>query len=88
MAQRPLVTDRYEQPQRLVAGRRGAVSAVLILDGVLSPLNVPVLDTANFVGYVLWSVWLVAFAVLLVRRPAPAPARAFSRSWSGSRTRY
>ena len=58
---------------RVIAGRwftaLGAVSAVLILAGVLSPMNVPALDTANFVGYILWSAWLVAFAVLLVRRP-------------------
>jgi hypothetical protein len=50
----------------------GAVAAVLILGGVLSPLGIAVLDTANFVGYVLWSVWLVAFAVLLVRRRSAA----------------
>jgi hypothetical protein len=58
---------------RAIAGRwftaLGAVSAVLILAGVLSPLDLPAIDTANFAGYVLWSVWLVAFAVLLVRRP-------------------
>jgi hypothetical protein len=48
----------------------GAVSAVLIAAGVLSPLGVSILDTANFAGYILWSVWLVAFAVLLLRRPA------------------
>jgi hypothetical protein len=47
----------------------GAVSAVLILSGVLSPLDLPLVDTANFAGYVLWSVWLVAFGVLLLRRP-------------------
>jgi hypothetical protein len=46
----------------------GAVSAVLVLAGVLSPLNLPVIDTANFVGYVLWSVWLVLFAVVLLVR--------------------
>jgi hypothetical protein len=34
---------------------------------VLSPLNLPVIDQANFFGYVLWSAWLVAFAVLLLR---------------------
>ena len=59
---------------RLLAGRwftiLGAVSAVLILAGVLSPLNLPVIDLANFIGYVLWSIWLVAFGVLLLRRPA------------------
>ena len=39
-------------------------------------LRVPGVDLANFAGYVLWSLWLVAFAVLLVRRPAPVPAAA------------
>ena len=47
----------------------GGVSAILILAGVLSPLNLPVIDRANFVGYVLWSAWLVVFAILLLRRP-------------------
>ena len=47
----------------------GAVSAVLILAGALSPLNLPVIDHANFIGYVLWSVWLVIFAILLLLRP-------------------
>jgi hypothetical protein len=59
---------------RALAGRwftaLGGGSAVLILAGVLSPLDLPVIDTANFAGYVLWSVWLVAFGVLLWRRPA------------------
>jgi Domain of unknown function (DUF4386) len=44
----------------------GAVSAVLVLVGVLSPLGLPVVDTANFLGYVLWSAWLIAFAVVIV----------------------
>jgi hypothetical protein len=49
----------------------GATSAVLVLVGVLGPLDLPFVDLANFVGYVLWSVWLVVFAVvLLVRKPA------------------
>ncbi|MDF2143503.1 DUF4386 family protein [Knoellia sp. p5-6-4] len=48
----------------------GAVSAILIVAGVLSPLDLPIIDNANFVGYVLWSVWAIVFAVLLVvRRP-------------------
>ena len=47
----------------------GAVSAVLIFAGVLSPLDLPGIDVANFIGYVLWSLWLVIFAVLLLRRP-------------------
>jgi Domain of unknown function (DUF4386) len=48
----------------------GGAAAVLILAGVLSPLHVPGVDLANFIGYVLWSLWLVAFAIVLVRRPA------------------
>ncbi len=46
----------------------GGLSAVLVLAGVLSPLDLPGVDLANFVGYVLWSVWLVAFALVLLRR--------------------
>ncbi|MGD9526953.1 DUF4386 domain-containing protein [Pseudonocardia sp.] len=45
----------------------GGGSAFLVLVGVLSPLDLPVIDAANFVGYVLWSGWLVAFAVVLLR---------------------
>jgi len=59
----------------------GTVAAVLVLAGVLSPLDLPVIDLANFVGYVLWSVWLVVFGLLLLRRPrtgTAAPARARS----------
>jgi hypothetical protein len=53
----------------------GAVSAALILLGVASPLDLPLVDLLNFVGYVLWSAWLVAFAVvLLVRRRSPGTA--------------
>jgi hypothetical protein len=47
----------------------GGVSAVLILTGVFSPLALPGVDLANFIGYVLWSAWLIAFAIVLVRRP-------------------
>jgi hypothetical protein len=63
----------------------GSVSAALVLAGVLSPLDLPFVDSANFAGYVLWSVWLIAFATVLVRRhrrqsivpvpPAAAPVR-------------
>ena len=55
----------------------GAASAGLVLAGVLSPLSLPVIDTANFLGYVLWSLWLIAFAVVILvheRRAAAAPA--------------
>ena len=40
--------------------------------------DLPVIDTANFLGYVLWSVWLIAFAVVILvreRRAAAAPGR-------------
>jgi hypothetical protein len=55
----------------------GLASAGLILAGVLSPLGLPVIDAANFIGYVLWSLWLIAFAVVVLvhdRRTAIAPA--------------
>jgi hypothetical protein len=51
----------------------GMTAAALVVVGVLSPLDLPVVDTANFFGYVLWSLWLIAFGVLLLvreRRPA------------------
>jgi len=44
----------------------GLVSASLVLCGVLSPLGLPVIDTANFFGYVLWSLWLIAFGVVIL----------------------
>jgi hypothetical protein len=53
------------------------------LAGVLSPLDLPVIDLANFIGYVLWSIWLVAFGLLLLRRPrtpTATPARARSNA--------
>ncbi|MFN8049825.1 MAG: DUF4386 family protein [Acidimicrobiales bacterium] len=45
----------------------GGISAVMILAGVLSPLDIDAIDGINFAGYVLWSVWLVWFAVALLR---------------------
>ena len=59
----------------------GAVAAVLVLAGVLSPLGLPVIDTANFFGYVLWSVWLIAFGVvILVHERRPTASSATSRA--------
>ncbi len=54
----------------------GGVAAALILMGVLSPLALPLVDLANFGGYVLWSAWLLIFAAVLVRRGTPQPSRA------------
>lgn len=67
---------------RTLAGRwftvLGGVSAALIAAGVVSPLHVPGVDFANFIGYVLWSGWLLAFAVVLLRSPADRPVLAGS----------
>ena len=54
----------------------GLASAALVFVGVFSPLDLPVVDTANFFGYVLWSLWLIAFGVVILvrsRRVAPWP---------------
>ena len=57
---------------RTLAGRwfatLGVASAALVLVGVLSPLELPVVDTANFIGYILWSVWLISFGLVLLAR--------------------
>jgi hypothetical protein len=49
-------------------GVLGAAAAAMVFTGVFSPLDVPAVDTANFFGYVLWSLWLVAFGVVILRR--------------------
>ena len=66
---------------RAFAGRwftiAGYAAAALIATGVLVPLNVPGADLANFAGYVVWSLWLVGAAVVLLRglrSPAPLVA--------------
>jgi len=56
----------------------GALSAALVSVGVFSPLDLPVIDTANLFGYVLWSIWLIAFGVVILvrsRRAEPATRR-------------
>ena len=63
----------------------GAVSAVLVLVGVLSPLDLPLIDTANFAGYILWSLWLIAFAVVILvrsRRRSTEPVQPATTSTS------
>ncbi|MGZ5367351.1 MAG: DUF4386 family protein [Aeromicrobium sp.] len=54
----------------------GIPAAILIAAGLLVPLDVPGMDQANFVGYVLWSVWLVALAMTLVRSQSDDKAEA------------
>ena len=52
------------------------VAATLIAVGVLVPLGVPGTDSANFVGYIVWSLWLLGLAALIWRRADSAsPAR-------------
>jgi hypothetical protein len=56
----------------------GGAAAALVAVGVVSPLELPLVDEANFVGYVLYSVWLIAFGIVLLvheRRSARGTAR-------------
>ena len=53
------------------------------LVGVFSPLDLPVVDTANFFGYVLWSLWLIAFGVVILVRERRAAARSSPRAPGG-----
>jgi Domain of unknown function (DUF4386) len=59
---------------RTIGGRwfavLGTVAAVMIAVGVLVPLKVPGATLVNFLGYVLWSIWLIVFAIILVRNRA------------------
>jgi hypothetical protein len=46
----------------------GMLAALLIAVGTVEPLEVPPAGLANFVGYLVWSAWLVAVAVTLLAR--------------------
>ncbi len=46
----------------------GTLPAGLIFLGVFTPLGLPLADLANFVGYILWSLWLIVFGILLWRK--------------------
>ena len=45
----------------------------MISTGVVEPLGVPLVGPVNFVGYVVWSAWLVALAVVMLRQPSSRP---------------
>ncbi len=45
----------------------GILSATLIAAGIVEPFEVPGAGLANFAGYVIWSGWLVALAVMVLR---------------------
>ncbi len=53
----------------------GAVSAAMIVLGVLSPLDLALIDTVNFFGYVLWSVWLIWLAIAVLRSARKTAAK-------------
>lgn len=48
----------------------GIVAAALIATGTMAVIDVPGAALANFAGYVIWSLWLVTVAQLVLRRPA------------------
>jgi hypothetical protein len=60
---------------RHLAGRwfslLGHAAAAVIAVGVLVPLDVPGGDFANFLCYILWTVWMLVFATLILRRAVP-----------------
>jgi hypothetical protein len=56
----------------------GMVSALGILAGMLEPAGVALGGTINAFAYILWSLWLIATAVVLLRTPAPAGRAAYS----------
>ncbi len=47
----------------------GVASAALVATGLLEKLGVEAAGLTNFVGYIAWSLWIVAVGVTLVRRP-------------------
>jgi Domain of unknown function (DUF4386) len=55
----------------------GTVSAIMIVLGVFSPLDLAIIDTVNFAGYVLWSIWLIWLAVAVIR-DARTPVAVFA----------
>ncbi len=61
----------------------GITSGILILSGAASIFDVPLVDRTNFLGYVLWSVWLVACGLVILirdrRRTASDSAMQVSR---------
>jgi Domain of unknown function (DUF4386) len=59
----------------------GRTSAVMILLGVLSPLDLAIIDTVNFAGYVLWSMWLIWLAIAILRRHAKNPRCQIAQPW-------
>ncbi len=59
-----LIVARLLMPRWLVW--LGAVSALAIVAGVAEPAGLAAAGLVNFIGYLLWSVWLIAFGAMLV----------------------
>jgi hypothetical protein len=49
----------------------GFAGAALIFAGVFVPFGLPGADMANFIGYIIWSVWVLILAVKLLRPEHP-----------------
>lgn len=62
----------------------GGAAAGLVAVGVISPLDLPVVDEANFVGYVLYSIWLIAFGIVLLVHERSAARGVSARTERGS----
>jgi hypothetical protein len=52
----------------------GIGSAALIAMGLVEKAGVEAAGTANFLGYIAWSIWIVAVGVALIRRPQATTA--------------
>jgi hypothetical protein len=65
-------------PFRSWLGWVGIVSALGILAGMLEPAGSALAGTINAFAYILWSLWLIATAIVLLRAPAPADRAAYS----------
>jgi hypothetical protein len=63
----------------------GIVSATMIALGVFSPLDLAVIDSVNFFGYVLWSGWLVWLAIGVLRGAHAVESRATAQPAPGRR---
>ena len=56
-------------PFRSWLGWLGVVSALGILAGMLEPAGFALGGTINAFAYILWSLWLIATAIVLLRSP-------------------
>jgi len=64
-------------PFRSWLGWVGIASALGILAGMLEPAGVTLAGTINAFAYILWSLWLIATAIVLLRAPASEDRAAF-----------